>query len=57
MLLWNTDFFKYKNIQNANKKVDAYTDDASMSLDNNFQEPGETNTNEVHNDQHGTKPA
>ena len=38
-------------------KVDAYTDDASMSLDNNFQEPGETNTNEVHNDQHGTKPA
>ena len=29
----------------------------SMGLKENVQEPGETNVNEVNNDQHGTAPA
>ena len=35
-------------------KVDANTNDTYVGLNNNSQEPGETNTNEVHNDQHAT---
>ena len=27
-----------------------------MGLNNNYQEPGETNTDEAHNDQHITEP-
>ena len=34
-------------------KVDADATDGSVGLNKNSQEPGETNTNEVHNNQHG----
>ena len=36
--------------------VDANKTDSSMGLKKPPQEPGETNENEVHNNQHGTKP-
>ena len=36
--------------------VDADVTDASMGLHSKSQKPWETNTNEVHNDQHGTDP-
>ena len=38
-------------------KVDDYATDASMGLNENSRESGETNVNELHNDQHGTAPA
>ena len=38
-------------------KVDASANDMSMDLNYNAQEPGETNDNEVHYDQHATAPA
>ena len=46
-------FFSYKTFR-IPIKVDADTNDTYVGLNYNSQEPEETNTNEVHNDQHAT---
>ena len=49
-------FSKTKTFQIASK-VEADSTGVPVGLNNNVQEPGETNKNVVHNDQHATAPA
>ena len=56
LLFWYTYFFKYKKIK-IPSKIDSDATDVPMGLKINTQEPGETNENEVFNDQHATAPA
>ena len=54
-MFWFTYFVEIPKINISNNVYANVTDD-SMDL-KNVQEPRETNANEVHNNQHATKPA
>ena len=56
LLFWITDVVQMKKIK-ISGIVDANKSDTSMSLNDNYQESGETNDNVVQNDQYGTSPA
>ena len=49
-------FFSNAKISKMRSKVDANATDVCMGLNNDSKESGETNENEVHNDQHATVP-